>query len=70
MLNSTRTRAARIAAIVAGAQTRAALGQSAQYELLPDGRHKVSIYTGGRLLVGIGAMVGEAIAKIMEEPRG
>ena len=63
-------RAARLAQIVAGAEARAALGQAAQYAPLPDGRHRVSIYdrSAGRLLVGTGATVSEAIANARKEP--
>jgi hypothetical protein len=69
-MNSTATRAIRIAAIVAAAQARAALGQAAQYERLPDGRHRVSIFdlAAGRLLIGVGVSVQEAIDDLRKEP--
>ncbi|MGA2034438.1 MAG: hypothetical protein ABSG68_19505 [Thermoguttaceae bacterium] len=62
--------ATRVAAIRAGAEVRAALGQAAQYAPLPDGRHRVSIYdrSAGRLLVGTGATLSEAIQNVREEP--
>jgi hypothetical protein len=59
-------RAARLAAIVAGAEVRAALGQGATYELLSDGRHRVRL----RQRVGIGATVAEAIDQIYAMQHG
>lgn len=71
MIDKTAT-AARIAEIVAGAQTRAALGQAAQHAIRDDGGHEVRVYdrTTGRLLVGIGATVAEAVANIAPEEGG
>jgi hypothetical protein len=60
-----------IEAIRAGAEARALLGQCATHALLPDGTHKVQLYdrAAGKLLVGTGVTVSEAVAKIREEPR-
>jgi hypothetical protein len=51
-------------AIRAGAEARAALGQAATYALLPDGTHQVQLFdrAAGKLLVGTGATVAEAVA--------
>jgi len=43
-LDSLSARRARVAAIVAAATVRVALGQSAQHELTPSGQHRVSIH--------------------------
>jgi hypothetical protein len=65
------TRAARLAEISAAAQARAALGQAAQYTQLPGGSHRVAVYdrAAGRLLVGTGATVAEAIVNVRQEGR-
>jgi hypothetical protein len=66
------TTAATLAGIRAGAEARAALGQAAHHELTPDGRHQVSIFdrAAGRLLVGTGATLAEAIGQVRGEHGG
>ena len=54
--------AARVAAIRAGAEARAVLGQAAQYARLPDGWHQVTIR--GRVAVGV--TLAEAIDQARE----
>jgi hypothetical protein len=65
-------RAARLAEIVAGAEPRALLGQAATHTLLPDGTHTVQLYdrAAGRLLVGVGPTVTEAVANLNHERGG
>ena len=62
-------RASTTAEIVAAAQARTLLGQAAQHQLLADARHRVQVFdrTAGRLLVGTGATVSEAIANMSKE---
>ena len=59
-------------AIRSGAEARSLLGQAAHHELLLDGRHRVSIFdrSAGRLLVGIGATVAEAVAQVRQQHGG
>jgi hypothetical protein len=55
-------------AISSAAIVREALGQAAQYQRLEDGRHRVQLYdrAAGRLLVGEGRTVAEAVRQIKE----
>jgi hypothetical protein len=61
-----------VAAIRAAAEARSLLGQAATHELLPDGRHRVAIYdrTAGKLLIGVGASVAQAVENLTRERGG
>ncbi|MGA2621556.1 MAG: hypothetical protein ABSF26_28470 [Thermoguttaceae bacterium] len=63
-------RAARLAAIVAAAEVYRTVGQAAHHELLDDGQHRVTLYdrTAGKLLVGVGQTVAQAVAELRKEP--
>jgi hypothetical protein len=65
-------RGARLAAIADAAQARKLLGQAAQHAMLPDGRHQVQLYdrAAGRLRIGTGATVAEAIRNMRMEASG
>ncbi|MGA2064827.1 MAG: hypothetical protein ABSG86_07655 [Thermoguttaceae bacterium] len=66
------TTATVVAAIRAGAEVRSRLGQAATHTLLPDGTHKVQLYdrSAGRLLVGEGRTVAQAVASLRCEQGG
>jgi hypothetical protein len=61
-----------IDSIRAGAEAREALGQAAQYELLPDGTHRVSFFdrAARKLRVGIGRTAGEAVGQVKQQHGG
>jgi hypothetical protein len=56
-------------AIRATAEVRAALGQAAHHELMPDGWHRVTIYDRAalKLRVGVGATVAEAVRQVRQQ---
>ncbi|MGA2066502.1 MAG: hypothetical protein ABSG86_16115 [Thermoguttaceae bacterium] len=63
---------ATIEAIRSAAEAREALGQAATHQQLDDGRQQVQFYdrAAGRLLVGTGATVAAAVARVRQQHGG